>query len=620
MNEWWRNQNQCGIWRRRLSIGLQQCWVRVQHGDTQSKKFKLGSHNREMCGERFEQEHSIELEVPMEAAMVCKVNNLQCRETCGECNCRHHVEPRVQLCVPKEEPFPRPLKCIDVSRTTHTHLDVLQESRIDDLLERRCGSKFVRLMHSIHEVHNIEWKICKWFFVVRRLAQIRATARPEKMWPEIWSGVSKAAQRKEKQQWAVEEPTLDNARKLRCIFYRSGRYGVQSNHEKRAGKLEVTMEAAALHEVKNHQCMETCGESGTRKSKHACIMEAHESTRKRSEWTLPKDHEDRIAGKGFNSSSHYNLVHKYIPVPQAMKIPWRLADWPSCVMKSGRLEASGVGSRVSCFHFAAGQGTSRSISTFAETKQPRCSPDCMMGSTARNFSRTKSVESSSEIGGQRRYKDIGAQGTPGRQTEANDFDRHSFWAARTSVCSSPCDFQTLVPSASRGCGPRKGRFCLSASGEHHGVGWSTFGWHVMFSLWRRRDCQDLMFIGIAIGSVIFIATLGGERDELVRSLFPSIATPEKPMWNLVSKTVDWPPTVLSSSTARGHSKQKIQICFSQQGNVWRKIRTRTQHRVNKWGNQMWIRASVQGNDKESHWYKIVSPQYENNRELRRLPW
>ena len=68
----------------------------------------------------------------MEAAMLCKVNSLQCKETCGECNYRHHVEPRVQLCVPKEEPFPRPLKCIDVSRTTHTNLDVLQESRIDD--------------------------------------------------------------------------------------------------------------------------------------------------------------------------------------------------------------------------------------------------------------------------------------------------------------------------------------------------------------------------------------------------------------------------------------------------------------------------------------------------------
>ena len=45
---------------------------------------------------------------------------------------RHHVEPRVKLYSPREESFPIPLKYIDVSRTTHTNLDVMQERRIDD--------------------------------------------------------------------------------------------------------------------------------------------------------------------------------------------------------------------------------------------------------------------------------------------------------------------------------------------------------------------------------------------------------------------------------------------------------------------------------------------------------
>ena len=44
----------------------------------------------------------------------------------------HHVEPRVKLYSPREESFPIPLKYIDVSRTTHTNLDVKQEQRIDD--------------------------------------------------------------------------------------------------------------------------------------------------------------------------------------------------------------------------------------------------------------------------------------------------------------------------------------------------------------------------------------------------------------------------------------------------------------------------------------------------------
>ena len=44
---------------------------------------------------------------------------------------RHHVEPRVKLYSPREESFPVPLKYIDVSRTTHTNLDVKQEKRIE---------------------------------------------------------------------------------------------------------------------------------------------------------------------------------------------------------------------------------------------------------------------------------------------------------------------------------------------------------------------------------------------------------------------------------------------------------------------------------------------------------
>ena len=39
------------------------------------------------------------------------------------------------------------------------------------------------------------------------------------------------------------------------------------------------------------------------------------------EESLPNYHEDHIAGKGNNSLQHYKLVHKFIPMPQAMKIP-----------------------------------------------------------------------------------------------------------------------------------------------------------------------------------------------------------------------------------------------------------------------------------------------------------
>ena len=65
----------------------------------------------------------------------------------------------------------------------------------------------------------------------------------------------------------------------------------------------------------------TRGKSNEIQSKLACILEASESTRLRMGEPMPHHHEDRIAGKGDNSLQHYNLVHKFIPMPQSMQIP-----------------------------------------------------------------------------------------------------------------------------------------------------------------------------------------------------------------------------------------------------------------------------------------------------------
>ena len=69
--------------------------------------------------------------------------------------------------------------------------------------------------------------------------------------------------------------------------------------------------------------MKNCGSGGSNKikTKLACIPEADESTRMRMGNSIPHHHEDHIEGKGENSLHHYDLVHKFIPVPQAMKIP-----------------------------------------------------------------------------------------------------------------------------------------------------------------------------------------------------------------------------------------------------------------------------------------------------------
>ena len=68
--------------------------------------------------------------------------------------------------------------------------------------------------------------------------------------------------------------------------------------------------------------MKNCGNvaSNKIKTKLACILEVDESTRMRMENSIPHNHEDHIAGKGENSLQHYNLVHNFILMPQAMKI------------------------------------------------------------------------------------------------------------------------------------------------------------------------------------------------------------------------------------------------------------------------------------------------------------
>ena len=90
---------------------------------------------------------------------------------------------------------------------------------------------------------------------------------------------------------------------------------------------------------KNSQHGATRGKSNKIKSKLACFLEASESTRLRMGESLPNHHEDHIAGKGDNSLQHQNLVHIFIPMLQAMKIPEAKAavekEWENLEKDSG---------------------------------------------------------------------------------------------------------------------------------------------------------------------------------------------------------------------------------------------------------------------------------------------
>ena len=80
-----------------------------------------------------------------------------------------------------------------------------------------------------------------------RLQKFKQLPHLNDMWPEIWSGMSKAAWKKEKRKWAVEKPKLDDVRKLRGICFIDPENGACKETIKNAKqKLEIPMEAAML--------------------------------------------------------------------------------------------------------------------------------------------------------------------------------------------------------------------------------------------------------------------------------------------------------------------------------------------------------------------------------------
>ena len=52
-----------------------------------------------------------------------------------------------------------------------------------------------------------------------RLTKRQATSRPDHLWPELWTKLGRNAKLREKQKWSIEKPKLDNARRLRGIYF-----------------------------------------------------------------------------------------------------------------------------------------------------------------------------------------------------------------------------------------------------------------------------------------------------------------------------------------------------------------------------------------------------------------
>ena len=203
-------------------------------------------------------------------------------------------------------------------------MDVKQERRIDDYWNIDGSRDLSDPWTGFTQFTLLEEKPPEGFlWSLQRLTRKQVTSRPDYLWPELWTKMGRNAKLKERQKWSHEKPQLDNARKLRGIYFidpEDKEFKETINNARK--KLETPVAPTMPCKIsKNNQNWVTRGESNEIKSKLACILEASESTRLRMGESLPNHHEDHIAGKGDNSLQHYNLVHKFIPLPQAKKIP-----------------------------------------------------------------------------------------------------------------------------------------------------------------------------------------------------------------------------------------------------------------------------------------------------------
>ena len=133
------------------------------------------------------------------------------------------------------------------------------------------------------------------------------------LWPELWTKLGRNVKLKERHKWSHEKTKLDDARRLRGIYFIDPEDKEFKETTKNARKkLETPMAPAVPCKAsKKGKHGETRGKTNELKSKLACILEASESTRLRIEDSLPNYHEVHIAGKGDNSLQHYNLVQIY---------------------------------------------------------------------------------------------------------------------------------------------------------------------------------------------------------------------------------------------------------------------------------------------------------------------
>ena len=77
---------------------------------------------------------------------------------------------------------------------------------------------------------------------------------------------------------------------------------------------------------------ETHSNIGKRMTKYACVVDADEYSRPRLEGAVDKHHQYHITAKGMKTKTHYSVVHRFLPMPHALK----KLDANTAVEKNGK--------------------------------------------------------------------------------------------------------------------------------------------------------------------------------------------------------------------------------------------------------------------------------------------
>ena len=99
------------------------------------------------------------------------------------------------------------------------------------------------------------------------------------MWPEVWTKIGKAVQKREQQELANEKPKLDNARRLRGICFIDSEDEAYKETIINASGKGGSVEEREFKQAHRKRERKIKNLARFQKTKYACIVEGHESTR-----------------------------------------------------------------------------------------------------------------------------------------------------------------------------------------------------------------------------------------------------------------------------------------------------------------------------------------------------